>query len=73
MSCDRPEGITDRVDRSAFSVAKASDGSDEKAYWHSKTPEERLQAVELMRRIVYGDAASERIKRVFEVTRRGLD
>jgi hypothetical protein len=60
-----------RVDRTAFTVASLSDPSDEKEYWLSKTPEERLEAVELMRQIVYGDEAAKRLnKNVFEVTQR---
>jgi len=59
-----------RVDRTAFTVSSFSDPSDEKAYWLSKTPDERLEAVELMRRIIYGDEAAKRLQRVFEVTQR---
>jgi hypothetical protein len=56
------------LDRTAFSVASLSDESDEKAYWLSKTPQERLQAVELMRRMNYGyDRASARLQRVLEI------
>ena len=43
-----------RVDKTAFSVASLTDESDETAYWLAKTPYERLQAVELMRQIIYG-------------------
>ncbi len=43
-----------KVDRTAFSVASLSDESDEVAYWLTKTPQERLQGIELMRQIVYG-------------------
>jgi hypothetical protein len=42
-----------KLDRTHFSVAKLSD-SDEKAYWLSKSPAERLEALELMRQMVYG-------------------
>jgi hypothetical protein len=55
-----------RVDRTAFSVVPLDDDA-EKRYWHSRTPEERLRHVELLRRIAYGRAATERIERVFEV------
>ncbi len=45
-----------RIDKTAFSVTSLDDEADEdeKAYWLSKTPQERLQALELMRQIVYG-------------------
>ena len=42
-----------KVDRSAFSVASLHDEPDEKAYWLSRTPYERLQALELMRQVIY--------------------
>jgi len=57
-----------RVDKTAFSVASLGDESDEKAYWHSRTPAERLQVLELMRQIMYGyDAATTRLQRVLTV------
>lgn len=57
-----------RMDRSAFSVRSLSDEPDDKAYWKSKTPLERLEALELMRQIIYGyDPATTRLQRVFEV------
>jgi hypothetical protein len=57
-----------KVDRSAFSVASLDDPSDDKAYWLSKTPQEKLEAVELMRQILYGyDPDTLRIQKVIEV------
>jgi hypothetical protein len=57
-----------RVDRSAISVVPLGDDSEDRAYWHSKTPEERLAAMELMRAINYGyDPATERLQRLLEV------
>ncbi len=57
-----------RMDRSAFSVRSLSDEPDEKAYWRSRTPLERLEALELMRQIIYGyDPATTRLQRVLEV------
>lgn len=57
------------VDRSALSVSGLHEGSDEKDYWLSKTPEERLQALELMRQILYGyDPSTARLQRVLTVT-----
>lgn len=38
------------------------------AYWHSRTPQERLKALELMRRRAYGyDQATARLQRVLEI------
>jgi hypothetical protein len=60
-----------KIDRKAFSVGSVLEPSDEKAYWLSKTPQERLQAAELMRQIVYGyDPATTRLQRVLEITQR---
>jgi len=57
-----------RLDRSAFRVDPLTDDSEERAYWKSKTPIERLYALEAMRQIVYGyDPATARLQRVFEV------
>jgi len=57
-----------KMDKTAFSVASLFDESDEKTYWLSKTPYERLQAVELMRQVIYGyKPASIRLQRFFEV------
>ena len=60
-----------KLDRTAFSAGSLLEPSDEKAYWLSKSPYERLKAVELMRQIVYGyDPSTTRLQRVFEVAQR---
>jgi len=60
-----------KIQRTAFTVASLFDESDEKSYWLSKTPYERLEAVELMRQIIYGyDPSAIRLQRVLEVTQR---
>jgi len=61
--------LTDyRLDKTAFSVARLEDEPDERAFWHSKTPEERLRAAEFLRQSLYGyDPATLRLQRVFEV------
>ena len=57
-----------RMDKTAFLVASLFNESDEKAYWLSKTPHERLEAMELMRQINYGyNTSSCRLQRVFEI------
>lgn len=48
---------------SSFEEAEAAD----RRYWHSRTPEERLEAVELMRQSAYGyNPATARLQRVLE-------
>ncbi len=57
------------VDRKAFSAGFLQDESDEKDYWLNRSPLERLKAVELMRRYIYGYVDSPaRFQRVLEIT-----
>ena len=56
------------MDKSVLSVIALSDESDEKEYWQAKTPQERLEAVELMRQINYGyDPTTTPLQGVLEV------
>jgi len=56
------------IDKKAFCVSSLSDESDDKLYWSSKTPHERLIATELMRQINYGyDPTTTRLQRILEV------
>ncbi len=58
---------TIRMDKTAFSVSSLDDESDEKQYWLSKTPTERIYAVEMLRQILYGyDPLTARLQRIFE-------
>ncbi|MBI5029651.1 MAG: hypothetical protein HZB51_03935 [Chloroflexi bacterium] len=60
-----------RMDKTVFAVTTLFDESGDKQYWLSKTPLQRLEAVELMRQIIYGyDPATTRLSRVFEITQR---
>ena len=60
-----------KLDKTAFSVASLADASDEKQYWLTKSPYERLRALELMRQIIYGyDPSTERLQRFLEVAER---
>jgi len=57
-----------RLDRSAFQIASLDDESDEREYWRAKSPAERMEALELMRQIVYGyDPATTRLQRILEI------
>ena len=59
------------MQKTIITVASLFEQSDEKLYWLSKTPDERLQALELMRQIIYGyDPSSTRLQRIFEVAER---
>ena len=55
------------MDKTAFSVSSIDDKSDEKQYWLSKTPVERIYYVEMMRQMLYGyDPLTARLQRFFE-------
>jgi hypothetical protein len=63
---------TMRMDRRLTGVRSLDEEGDDRAYWHSQTPEQRLLAAELMRQIVYGyDPATERLQRVFRIVELG--
>jgi hypothetical protein len=60
-----------RMDKTVFSVAALTDEPDETAYWHAQSPADRLEALELMRQVMYGyDPATERRQRVLTVVKR---
>ena len=59
-----------KIDRTAFSVVSSFEEADkqDREYWLSRTPYERLQYMELLRRINYGSvAATARVQRVLEI------
>ena len=56
-----------RVDRSVFEI-RSLDEADDREYWRTKSPRERMEALELMRQIIYGyDPATTRLQRVLEI------
>jgi hypothetical protein len=64
---------TVRLDKTALSVFSSFEEADaaDRAYWHSRTPLERLEALELMRQSAYGyeDPTASRLERVLEFAR----
>jgi hypothetical protein len=57
-----------KMDKTHFSIIDMDHDEDERSYWWSKTPTERLDALELMRQMVYGYGQNlPRIQRVLEV------
>ena len=58
-----------RVDRTKISISNSFDNTEEKEYWHSRTPQERLEHMERLRRICYGEEATKRMKKVLEIVR----
>ena len=60
-----------KMDKTTLTVASLHDPSDENEYWHRRTPEARLEALELMRQIIYGyDPSTERLQRLLIVVHR---
>ena len=60
-----------RMDRTAFSIGSLEEQGDDREYWASKTPAERLEALEIMRQIMYGyDPTTTRLQRVFTIAER---
>lgn len=60
-----------RLDKTVVTVGTLDDSEERRAYWHSRTPEQRLEAMEQLRRINYGEHASTaRLQRFFEVAER---
>lgn len=56
------------MDKSHFDVVSLDQADDDIEFWASKTPAERLAAIEYLRQINYGqDAISGRLQRIFEV------
>ena len=56
-----------RLDKTKISVSDSFDNTEEREYWWSRTPQERLTHMERLRRINYGHRATERLQRVIEV------
>jgi hypothetical protein len=57
-----------RLERTPLEVLALGEEPGERAYWLSRPPAERFQALELLRQIVYGyDPASTRLQRVLAI------
>ena len=57
------------LNKKIVSVTSLDDIEEEKRYWFSKSPLERIEAIEINRRMVYGqDRATSRLQRFFETS-----
>jgi hypothetical protein len=66
MTPDEP-----RMDKTVLSMGTLDD-DDARAYWRSRTPLERLEALEFLRQVMYGyDPVADRLQRVLEVVKLG--
>jgi hypothetical protein len=61
-----------RLDKTVFSVVTLEEADDDEVkFWLSKTPYERLDALETLRQIFYGyDPTTTRLQRLFEIAER---
>lgn len=60
-----------KVDKTTIDISSLEDPTDETVYWSTKTPAERLAALEVMRQIIYGyDPTTTRLERVLTITER---
>jgi hypothetical protein len=58
-----------KLNKRALSRGALSDDSEEKKYWLSKKPGDRLQAIEISRRMVYGEnRTTSRLQRFLETS-----
>jgi len=56
-----------RLNKSVLKITSLDDIEEEKEYWFSKSAHERLEALEINRRMVYGqDRATSRLQRFLE-------
>ena len=55
------------LEKKIVNVTSLDDIEEEKKYWISKSPLERIEAIEINRRMIYGqDRVTSRLQRFFE-------
>ncbi len=60
-----------KIDKTIFTITSLTEPSGDKEYWLSKSPYERLQALEILRQLNYGyNQSTSRLQRVLEITQR---
>jgi len=56
-----------RLNKNIVKVTSLDDFEEEKRYWMSRNPLERIEAIEINRRMIYGqDRVASRLQRFFE-------
>jgi hypothetical protein len=59
--------IEEKIQRDVFEIVDLRD-ADDSDYWRDRSPIERIEAIEFMRRAMFGhDRTSERLQRVLTV------
>ena len=58
-----------RLNKKIVNITSLDDIEEEKKYWFSKSPLERIEAIEINRRMIYGqDRVTSRLQRFFETS-----
>jgi hypothetical protein len=65
---EKLEGM--KLDKKSFSVVSLFDQMTDRDYWLGRSPIERMQHIEALRRINYGHRATSRLQRFFEAAER---
>jgi hypothetical protein len=56
------------LNKNIVNITSLDDIEEEKNYWLSKSPLERIEAIEINRRMIYGrDRVTSRLQRFFEI------
>ena len=59
--------IEETIQRNVFEIVDLKD-ADDSDYWHDSSPIERVEAIEFMRKVMFGnDRVSKRLQRVLTV------
>ncbi len=59
--------IEEKIQRNVFEIVDLKD-ADDSDYWHGRSPIERVEAIEFMRKVMFGnDRVSKRLQRVLTV------
>lgn len=56
------------LDKKAFSTVPLFDKSADNAFWLTQSPQTRIDQIEILRQINYGDRATERLQRILHIT-----
>ena len=57
------------LNKQVMKVTSFNDIAEEKDYWMSKSPRERIEAIEINRRMIYGqNRVASRLQRFFETS-----
>ena len=59
-----------RINKKVIKITSLDNTEEEKQFWLSKTPLERLEAVEINRRMIYGETrTTSRLQKVIEIAK----